>query len=192
MLQLKYPLILASRSPRRKHILEEAGFEFRVEVAEVEEECPENFRVEEVPVYLAEKKARYFKDQSQEAITLAADTVVSIEGQILGKPSGPEEAKAYLELLSGNTHHVTTGVALLAEGSLETFSDTTAVVFRDLKASEIDYYVDQFKPFDKAGAYAIQEWIGMIGITEIMGSYFNVMGLPIHRVYERLGGYFMA
>ena len=189
MLKLLKKLILASRSPRRREILENAGFEFEVEEAKVEEDFPEHLNTEEVPVYLAEKKAQYFKNQLRGRIILTADTIVSINGRILGKPANVYEAREYLQMLSDNTHQVTSGVCLLSESFNEVFHDTTEVVFKGLTEKEIDYYIENYKPFDKAGAYAIQEWIGMIGIEKIKGSYYNVMGLPIHKVYERLAAY---
>lgn len=186
MQTLQKDLILASGSPRRQTILSQAGFDFSVQPTAIEEDYPEQFKIEEVPVYLAEKKARSFKETISDKIILTADTVVTLDQTILNKPENYQDAKDYLEALSGNTHEVITGVCLLREEGEESFYDVTKVHFRDLQESEIDYYLTQYEPYDKAGAYAIQEWIGLIGVDGIEGSYFNVMGLPIHRIYAKI------
>ncbi len=188
MLQRKKNLILASGSPRRKIILTEAGFDFSVQPTEIDENYPEQFKTKEVPVYLAEKKARSFKEKVSGKIVLTADTIVKLGETILNKPLNYKDAKYYLKELSGKTHEVITGVCLLTEEGEESFYDLTKVHFRKLHESDIDYYITHYEPYDKAGAYAIQEWIGLIGIDSIEGSYFNVMGLPMHRIYPKITG----
>lgn len=179
-------IILASRSPRRQMILTEAGIDFIVKPVDVLESYRNNIPIEEVARYIAEKKTKQFPYLREKEIVMAADTTVIINETILGKPSDQEEARQMLSSLSGRTHHVTTGVCIKDRHQMISFSDTTLVEFKVLTDKEIDYYIKNFEPFDKAGAYGIQEWIGMIGVTRIEGSYFTVMGLPIHKVYEAL------
>lgn len=182
----KHPLVLASSSPRRQYLMREAGFDFTVEKPDVEESFPEDLPVEQVARYLANKKAEYFRKEIRNQIIVTADTVVILEGEILNKPGDRNEAIAMLMRLSGKTHHVITGVCILSGEKEESFDDTTQVTFRKLTQEEIEFYVDQYKPYDKAGSYGAQDFIGMIAIEKINGSYFNVMGLPIHKVYEHL------
>lgn len=179
-------IILASKSPRRQFILTEAGIYFSVKPVHVLENYAEGIPVNEVAQHLAEKKAKQFPYLKENEIVLAADTTVIIENKILGKPTNQKEAVQMLNLLSGKTHHVTTGVCIKDRHQVVAFSDTTLVQFKVLTDEEIEYYIKNFEPFDKAGGYGIQEWIGMIGVTKIEGSYFTVMGLPIHKVYESL------
>ncbi|WKZ58180.1 MAG: Maf family nucleotide pyrophosphatase [Cyclobacteriaceae bacterium] len=183
---MKHPLVLASSSPRRQYLMREAGFTFTVEKPDVEESFPEELPVEQVARYLANKKAEYFRKELHNQIIVTADTVVILDGEIMNKPADRKEAITMLSRLSGKTHLVMTGVCILSAEREESFDDTTEVTFRNLKQEEIEFYVDQYKPYDKAGAYGAQDFIGMIAIEEIKGSYFNVMGLPIHKVYEHL------
>lgn len=180
------PLILASSSPRRQYLMREAGFTFEVVKPEVDESFPDTLPVEQVARYLALKKAEYFRSNLHNEVIVTADTVVILKGSILNKPVDKAEAIHMLTQLSGNTHLVMTGVCILTAEKEESFDDTTEVTFKKLSPAEIEFYVDNYKPFDKAGAYGAQDWIGMIAIEKIVGSYFNVMGLPIHKVYKYL------
>ncbi len=183
----KYRVILASASPRRRQLLEEMGIRFEVKPKNVDEDIPLHTKPDEVAKYLSRKKATAFAgEMTENMLVITADTVVAINDRILGKPADKKEAVEILGLLSGNTHKVITGVTLKTKEKETTFSVTTDVTFKKLSPDEISYYIDHFKPFDKAGAYGIQEWIGHIAIEHINGSYFNVMGLPTHRLYEEL------
>jgi septum formation protein len=186
MIKLSKTLLLASASPRRQSLLRAAGYSFVVENANINEEFPPDIETKMVGEYLARKKAGYFSRRDTGEIVIAADTVVVLNGEILDKPIGPEQARQTLNSLSGEMHEVITGVAFLHDGSIQSLSDTSKVYFKKLQNWEIEYYIENYKPFDKAGGYGIQEWIGMIGIEKIEGSYFNVMGLPIHRVHDYL------
>lgn len=180
-------ILLASQSPRRREILSLAGCNFRVISADVDETYYDDVPVRAFPEYLASKKANAVSAKAeQEEIIIAADTIVLKEEKIYGKPTDRADAIRILTELSGARHDVITGVCLLAHGKENTFSELTKVYFNALTAEQITFYVDTFKPFDKAGAYAIQEWIGVIGIRKIEGCYFNVMGLPMSRVWEEL------
>ena len=179
-------IILASQSPRRKQLLDLLDIEFTVELREIDEVFPENLEVNEVAEYLAKLKASVFKDITDEQLIITADTVVVLDKQILGKPKSKSEAKNILQSLSNRSHQVITGVCIKSSDRTLSFSNTTKVYFKKLSDSEIDYYIDNYKPYDKAGAYGIQEWIGGIGITKIEGSYFNVVGLPIQELNEKL------
>ena len=187
-----YQLILASASPRRKELLAGLNIPFEVRLIDgIDETYPPELPTDEVPLYISQKKAAVYKANiSPHTIVLTADTVVVCNEQILGKPIDEADARRMLQMLSGKTHRVITGVTLLVEGNSKSFSVATDVTFNPLSAAEIDYYIRTFKPFDKAGAYGIQEWIGYIGVTAINGSYFNVMGLPVQRIYEELRTYF--
>nr|WP_319397762.1 Maf family nucleotide pyrophosphatase [uncultured Carboxylicivirga sp.] len=185
----KYTLVLASQSPRRQELIKHLDIPFQVVLKEeVEEVYPNDLIPEDVPVFLAELKAKpYADDLEQHAwIVLTADTIVLCQGEILGKPKDREDAVRMLQMLSGKSHEVVTGVCLSANQKKHSFKVNTKVFFKDLSSEEIDYYIDNYKPFDKAGAYGIQEWIGMIGIEKIEGSYFNVVGLPVQAVYKEL------
>ena len=186
-MNFKRPLILASSSPRRQFLMREAGYNFTVEKPDVDETFPKELPVEQVAKYLASKKAEYFrKELHEEAVVITADTVVILENNVLNKPADREEAIAMLSQLSGKTHLVMTGVCILSKEKEESFDDTTEVTFKKLSKVEIEFYVDNYKPFDKAGAYGAQDWIGMVAIEKIVGSYFNVMGLPMHKVYDHM------
>ena len=181
-------IFLASQSPRRHYLLKQLGLEFTVINGEADEEFPESMSPEKIAVYLAEKKAEhfvYFINHPGD-ILITADTIVSIEGQILGKPVDRTDADRMVRLLSGKTHTVFTGVCIRSPEKNVTFYARTEVTFKSLSDDEIRYYLDNYKPYDKAGAYGAQEWIGYIAITRIDGSYFNVMGLPIQQLYEEL------
>jgi septum formation protein len=189
MFQLNRPLILASNSPRRQQLMRDTGFEFTVKVKDTNEDFPEIMPSEEVPAYLARKKAEAFRDEMENQIILTADTIVVVDDEILNKPKDTTEATEMLKKLSGRQHQVITGVCVMTTESTETFIDITQVFFRELTDFEIDYYIKTCKPFDKAGAYGVQDFIGMVGIPRMEGSYFTVMGLPVHKVYEALRRY---
>jgi septum formation protein len=185
---LNCKIILASRSPRRRQLLQELGLEFTSVHAEVDESIPAGMDPDQIAIFLAEKKADHFSDMLGEPanIIITADTLVLIGGDILGKPADKEEAMRMLEKLSGKMHQVITGICMRSHDKSISFTSWTNVFFKELSADEIDYYIDNFHPYDKAGAYGAQEWIGYIGISRLEGSYFNVMGLPIDRLYEEL------
>lgn len=185
-MNLKYPLILASKSPRRQELLRQAGIPFQVQTKDTEENYPVDLPPEQVARYLAEKKADAFRNELENQLVLTADTTVLIDQQILNKPASPEEAAKMLRMISGRSHKVVSGVCLLHESRKISFDDTTDVFFRQLSDKEIYFYIENYKPFDKAGSYGIQEWIGLIGVEKIIGSYFTVMGLPIHKIYHYL------
>ena len=188
MKDLKYKLILASNSPRRKELLAGLGVPFEVRVLQdIDEHYPENLPVNEVARYIAKEKAdAYRRIVAPDELIITADTVVIVGDEILGKPVDEADAVRMLKLLSGRTHQVTTGVCLLTAEKERCFDVTTDVTFKTLTDEEIHYYVNRYRPFDKAGAYGIQEWIGYIGVTGLNGSYYNVMGLPVQRIYQEL------
>lgn len=192
-MKLSKPLVLASNSPRRREIMHHAGYEFTVKVIPTDESFSEEMPVEEVPVFLAHTKAECFRENLQDEIILCADTVVIIDqdnkSNILNKPADHAEAKEMLRLLSGRVHRVVTGVCIMTAEETIGFADTSFVHFKKLSDWEIDYYIERCRPLDKAGAYGVQDFIGMIGIPKIEGSFYTVMGLPIHRVYEVLEKY---
>ena len=179
-------LLLASQSPRRKQLLELAALPFDVFAAETDESYPSGLVSVEVPLYIAGQKARTVQEKFPDRCILAADTLVILEDQIVGKPLGREDAIHILNSLSGHTHTVITGVVITEQQQICRFSESTEETFHSLKQEEIIYYVDQYQPWDKAGAYAIQEWIGAVAIQKIAGCFYNVMGLPISRVYQEL------
>nr|WP_321452478.1 Maf family nucleotide pyrophosphatase [uncultured Carboxylicivirga sp.] len=185
----KYTLVLASQSPRRQELIKHLDIPFQVVLKEeVEEVYPNDMIPEDVPVFLAELKAKPYADDLEQHswIVLTADTIVLCNGEILGKPKDRGDAVRMLQMLSGMSHEVVTGVCLSSKHKKHSFKVSTKVYFKSLSSEEIDYYIDNYKPFDKAGAYGIQEWIGMIGIEKIEGSYFNVVGLPVQSVYNEL------
>lgn len=179
-------IILASQSPRRKQLMELAELDFEVLIADVDETNPPGMPGEEVPEFLAKKKADAVSHLVNDAIVIAADTVVLLDHHILGKPKDADDAKNILRQLSGRVHKVVTGVCIRKGGKEVSFSTTTEVHFRMLTDAQIEHYIANYKPYDKAGAYAIQEWIGVLGIEKINGDYYNVMGLPIGEVYIAL------
>lgn len=183
----KYHLILASASPRRQQLLRDLGFDFEVRLKEIEEVYPKNLKAEEITNYLAELKAKAFENElSNNDILITSDTIVWHEEKALEKPKNKTEAFEMLKSLSGKTHKVISSVCLKRTVETLTFFDVTYVTFLHLNDEEIEYYIEQFKPFDKAGAYGIQEWIGLIGVSKIEGSYTNVVGLPTHLIYKNL------
>ncbi len=181
-------IILASQSPRRKQLLEWAEIDFEVMVSEADESFSADLAIEEVPVFIARQKALAIKNKlaHNNQTIVAADTVVVLNNTIIGKPNSKEEAITILSSLSGNTHTVITGVVILHEEKEIAFADTTAVEFYTLTQEQIEFYVEKYKPYDKAGAYAIQEWIGVVGIKQIKGDFYNVMGLPVSKVVQTL------
>ncbi|ARS34956.1 Maf family nucleotide pyrophosphatase [Pontibacter actiniarum] len=185
-MNLQRPLLLASNSPRRKELLASLGLRYEVLVKEVHEDFPAHLKREEVATYLASHKADAYTSDITDQALITADTIVCLGERVLNKPADYAEAQAMLQALSGNTHEVITGVCILTREGKTVFHDSTKVYFKPLTAAEIDHYITHYKPYDKAGAYGIQEWIGMIGIDHIEGSYFNVMGLPVQKLYLKL------
>jgi septum formation protein len=179
-------IILASKSPRRQELLKLMDLEYRLILKDVDESYPAHLKPEEIAVYIARKKAEAFDEVISDEVVLTADTIVSVEGIILGKPDTPAHAVEMLKLLSGKVHQVITGVCLLHKHHYHSFFDVSDVYFRHLGDEEIRNYVDQYKPMDKAGSYGIQEWIGLTGIERINGSYTNVVGLPTEKLYREL------
>lgn len=186
MLLLTHPLVLASNSPRRQQLLRELGFDFTVEVRPTDELFPADMPAAEVAEYLAKHKASQFESDLSDRLVLCADTIVVIDNVILNKPANAIEAKAMLQQLSGRSHEVITGICLLSSLGYQAVSDVAKVEFKTLTDAEIEYYIQHYHPFDKAGAYGVQEWIGMMGINRIEGSFYTIMGLPLHKVYELL------
>ncbi len=189
MMTTRRPLILASTSPRRQFLMKEAGYVFRVVAPKSDERFPDFMPAEMVPRFIAEEKAKPFKVTLRDEWVITADTVVILRGQILNKPRNRQEAIQMLSELAGKTHKVITAVCILSAEKQDLFDDSTKVTFRKLTEKEIEYYVDTCQPFDKAGAYGAQDWLGMIGIEKINGSYFTVMGMPMHKVYTHLRDY---
>ncbi len=184
----KYHLILASNSPRRKELLGGLGVDFEVRVLKgIEESYPPSLPVTQIAEYIAVEKAEAYRDTLRaDDLLITADTVVIVENEVLGKPKDAADAARMLRLLSGKTHQVTTGVCLTTAEQQRRFSVTTDVTFKTLTDEEIAYYITTYQPYDKAGAYGIQEWIGYVGVTSLAGSYYNVMGFPIQRIYSEL------
>lgn len=184
----KYNIILASKSPRRLELLKGIGIDFNILTKEVDESYSKNLSVFDVAPFLSLKKAKAFEESElpENYMVITADTVVIVDDKILGKPKDADDASDMLHLLSGKKHSVITGVTVRTKEKTKTFSVTSKVSFDILAEAEIEYYVNNFKPFDKAGSYGIQEWIGYIGVNGVEGSYFNVMGLPTQRLYQIL------
>ena len=180
-------IILASKSPRRQELLKGLDIQFEIKTKEVDESYPLTMKPEQVPVFLAEKKADAFVDLlEKDTILITSDTIVIQGKNILEKPNSIEEGKAMIRKLSGQVHTVVTGVCIRTLEKSISFSDETRVLFTDLTDDEIDYYMKNYQPFDKAGSYGVQEWIGYVGIERLEGSYYNVKGLPVHKVYTAL------
>ena len=181
----KYHIILASKSPRRQELLRGMGVDFSIMTKETAERFPSEMPLDEVPKYLSLQKSLAFTEDELPAdyLLITSDTVVICEGEILGKPKDREDAARMLRLLSGKTHHVVTGVTVRSAEKTESFAVRSNVTFAQLDDEEIDYYIEHCKPFDKAGAYGIQEWIGYVGISGLEGSFYNVMGLPTRKLY---------
>lgn len=185
----KYKVILASNSPRRRELLAGLGIEFEVRVLpDIDEDYPAGeLATEDIPKYIAVKKAEANRMRmAADELIITADTVVIVDGAVLGKPTDTDDARRMLRSISGRTHQVITGVCITSADRQRVFSVSTDVTFRELAEEEIDYYISEYRPFDKAGAYGIQEWIGYVGVTALGGSYFNVMGLPVQRIYTEL------
>ena len=183
-----YKIVLASNSPRRRELLSGLNLEYTVRVLpDIDESYPDTLKGEEIPMYISREKAKAYRNSmAEDELIITADTVVCINEKVLGKPRTQEEAKEILRELSGKTHQVITGVCLMTCGLQRTFSATTQVAFDVLTEDEIEFYVEKFRPLDKAGAYGVQEWIGFVGVSRLEGSYFNVMGLPVQRLYQEL------
>jgi septum formation protein len=187
-----YEIILASRSPRRQQLLQELGLKFEVVAREYSETYPEGLGGEEIARYVAHEKAASFKNEiSYNEIVIAADTIVWCNNRVLGKPVNRNDAARILKEISGNTHEVITGVSILSQSKQCTFSDSTKVTFDSLSDEEIYYYIERYRPYDKAGAYGIQEWIGIVACSHIDGSYFNVVGLPVQKLYKELQSFIL-
>lgn len=188
-MKINKKIILASSSPRRKEILSDAGFKFDVEVLPIDENDLPALTPAEVAEYLASQKVAQFVHRGDDFIVIAADTVVIVENQILNKPENEEEAVRMLKLLTGRKHTVITGVSIKIGEEIQSFSDKTVVWFKDLSEEEIVYYIKNYSPLDKAGSYGIQDFLGMVGISRLEGSFYTVMGFPIHVVYDYLKPY---
>lgn len=184
----QYQIILASQSPRRAELLKQLGMDFTLDSKSVEEVYPEGLKNVDIAMYLSQLKAAPYQNEIKDTnkLVITSDTIVCIESEVLGKPSDRNDAINMLKKLSGRAHEVITGVTLMSARKSTTFFASTKVFFKFLPTNEIEYYVDEFKPYDKAGAYGIQEWIGMTGIEKIEGSYFNVVGLPVQKLYTEL------
>lgn len=184
----QYDIILASNSPRRKELLSGLDIKYQVKtLPDIDESYPENLKGADIAVYVAEEKASAYKDHLQDnTLLITADTIVVLDDKVYGKPRDTEEAKQMLRELSGKTHEVMTGVCITTKDKKRSFAVSSEVRFARLKEEEIEYYVEKYKPLDKAGAYGVQEWIGYIAVEYISGSYFNIMGLPIQRLYQEL------
>ncbi len=183
-----YKIILASNSPRRRELLSGLGLKYEVKVLpDISEVYPEALQGEDIPMYIAREKAEAYRSVMQPGeLIITADTIVYIDGEVLGKPENEDDAYRMLRLLSGRSHLVITGVCLTSVEKQETFSSVTEVMFDTLSDEEIDFYVKNFKPFDKAGSYGVQEWIGFIGVKGLNGSFYNIMGLPVQRLFQEL------
>jgi len=179
-------ILLASQSPRRKELLTSLGFDFEVVKIDCEEILPENIEIENAAAYLSELKANAFRKLERDEVLLTADTVVAIDNQILGKPKDEADAKNMLQKLSGKTHQVYTGITIKTLNKTITETDVADVELEEISEEEIDFYIKNYSPFDKAGSYGIQEWLGMAKITKMNGSYYTIMGLPTHLVYKIL------
>lgn len=179
-------IILFSKSPRRQELLRQLGFDFKVMTKDVDESFPSSLATEEVAIYIASKKAKAFDAELNDEILITADTIVAVDDEILGKPIDYADAYRMLKMMSGRAHDVYTGIAILHKHQVTELVDHTKVYFREITDQEIDYYIQKYQPFDKAGAYGIQEWIGLAIIERVEGSYTNVMGLPTERLYKVL------
>ncbi|MFA6923330.1 MAG: Maf family nucleotide pyrophosphatase [Bacteroidales bacterium] len=183
-----YNFILVSKSPRRQQLLEGMGIKFKIKTKEINEKYPTEYKREKIPIYLCELKANTFANEikNDKTILISADTLVFLNNKVLNKPKNYTDAFNMLSELSGKMHEVITGVCLKTKNKTVSFYDISKVYFKKLSREEIKFYIDNYKPYDKAGAYGAQEWLGFVGISKIEGSYFNVMGLPTHKLYEEL------
>ncbi|SDQ44168.1 septum formation protein [Chryseobacterium soldanellicola] len=179
-------ILLASQSPRRKELLSSLGFDFEVVKIDCEEILPKHIEIGEAAAYLSELKAEAFRKLENDEVLITADTIVAIDNQILGKPKDADDAKNMLQKLSGKTHQVYTGITIKTSNQTFTETDVANVEFDEISDEEIDYYVQKYRPFDKAGSYGIQEWLGMAKIRKMEGSFYTIMGLPTHLVYKIL------
>ena len=184
----KYEIVLASNSPRRKELLQRMGVNFKVRTLfGIDESYPDSLRDEDIACYISRNKAKaYQSSMAPNELLITADTIVYVDGEVMGKPKNAEQAKEMLHKLSGKTHQVITGVTIVTAKRTENFGVTSQVKFTNITDEEINFYVDNYLPFDKAGAYGIQEWIGIVAVEEIKGSNFNVVGLPVQRLYQKL------
>ena len=184
----KYEIVLASNSPRRKELLQRMGVNFKVRTLfGIDESYPDSLRGEDIVCYISRNKAKaYQSSMAPNELLITADTIVYVDGEVMGKPKNAEQAKEMLHKLSGKTHQVITGVTIVTAKRTENFGVTSQVKFTNITDEEINFYVDNYLPFDKAGAYGIQEWIGIVAVEGIKGSYFNVVGLPVQRLYQKL------
>lgn len=184
----KYKIILASNSPRRRELLSGLGVDYEVKIVPgIDETYPESLNGEEIPVYIAQEKANAYRASPQpDELVITADTIVYVDGMVLGKPVDEADACRMLRMLSGRTHQVITGFCLTTVDFQKSFASVTEVTFDTLSDEEIGYYVEKYHPMDKAGSYGVQEWIGFVGVTGLKGSYYNVMGLPVQRLYKEL------
>lgn len=184
----KYNIVLASNSPHRKELLQRMGVNFKVRTLfGIDESYPDSLRGEDIVRYISRNKAQaYRSSMAPNELLITADTIVYVEGEVMGKPKTAEQAKEMLHKLSGKSHQVITGVTIVTADRTEDFGVTSQVKFAEITDEEINFYVDNYLPFDKAGAYGIQEWIGIVAVEEIKGSYFNVVGLPVQRLYQKL------
>lgn len=186
MIKLKYPVILASNSPRRKELLNKLNILFTVQTVDIDEHIPENINPRETAIYLAELKGDAHDHLAKHHIVITADTIVIANNRVLGKPNNKQEAKDMLQELSNSTHEVITGVCIRADNEAQAFDVSTKVTFGTLSTNEIAHYVDSGSANDKAGSYGVQDWIGLIGVSNIQGSYYNVMGFPVYELYAKL------
>lgn len=184
----KYEIVLASNSPGRKELLQRMGVNFKVRTLfGIDESYPDSLRGEDIVCYISRNKAKaYQSSMAPNELLITADTIVYVDGEVMGKPKNAEQAKEMLHKISGKTHQVITGVTIVTAKRTENFGVTSQVKFTNITDEEINFYVDNYLPFDKAGAYGIQEWIGIVAVEEIKGSYFNVVGLPVQRLYQKL------
>lgn len=182
----KYNVILASGSPRRHQFFKDLDINYSIQLKEVEEVYPKHLKGSEISDFLADLKSKAFKNLSEKDILITSDTIVWLQNKALGKPKNESEAFEMLKTLSGKKHHVITSISIKSKKFQKIINDVTTVSFKDLTDDEIKYYIKNYSPFDKAGAYGIQEWIGFIAIDKIQGSYFNVVGLPVHKLYKEL------
>lgn len=188
MTEIPYKIVLASASPRRKELLAGLDIDYSIRVLDnIDESSPSHLQGEDIPLFISGKKAdAYMETLANDELLITADTIVYVDNEVLGKPTTPQDAMNMLKKLSGKWHQVITGVVLSTKEKRHSFAVTTQVKFAELTEAEIEYYVNRYSPLDKAGAYGIQEWIGYIGVERIEGSYFNVVGLPVQRLYQEL------
>lgn len=185
--QLKnYNIILASGSPRRQQFLKDLNLDFTIHIKEIDEVYPPHLKGKEITDFLAELKSSAFNDLNKNDILITSDTIVWLDNKAIGKPKDKKDAISIFKELSGKKHQVFTSICLKTTLEIKIINDTTDVYFKDLNDDEINYYLDNFHPYDKAGGYGIQDWIGLVGVEKIDGSYFNVMGLPVHKLYAEL------